>query len=871
MKKQRTKQPPRWAQNLLELYCRPELLEDLQGDLNEYFDRNVETRGFGVARVIYIVDVLKFFRGYTARKPTSLHFITNWIMIQSYIKTSRRSLLRNKLFSSINVAGLAISMSVGLLMIAFIADLLSYDQFHQNRDRIYRVITEHQSMNLASTSVKAGKEIKETISGIESLTILRNGFGGDAQTENKILPLNGLYADASFFKVFSFPLLYGDPETALKEPYSLVLTEHSARRIFGKIEVVGKPLTIDTLEYIVRGVLQDIPKHSHLRFESLASFSTAEILDRDTDGGLTSWKSIFMNYVYMVLPPNGSTNAMQSNLDALCEKENAAFETPPIHLSLQPLTNIVLGTKLVNQLGPVMNSLAIVILSCLALIIILSACFNYTNLSIARSMRRSREVGIRKVVGAQKRQVLSQFITESVIIASLALILSFGLFLLLRQQFISLHPFLENLTSLTLTPQILVYFITFALFIGVTAGILPALFYSRINATQALKDVSSLQLFRHVNFRKSLVVIQYVFSLIFITTTIVGYQQYKSFLTFDLGFTTENILNIRLQGNKSELLIKELKEVPEVTGISQSLMVMSLGSIYGAQMKYQSLDDSAGVWQNIVDDKYLPLHEHAIVAGKNFTPMTAYAVESEAIVNEQLLKKFSIGGGDPTKAIGEEIIIDGLKLTIVGVVQDFHYETVEDNIEPMVFRCMNNTTNGYVNVKISSNDWPATFSVLETAWRKIDQVHKLEAKFYDDQIAQAYSPFSMMLKVVGFLAFLALCISSMGLFGMVVFTTETRLKEMSIRKVLGASEGNLILILSKGFLLLLGIAALIAIPSTYFLFEKVILTNFAFHEPVGIVELMAGAAAVVTIGFLMLGSQTISIARSNPAVVLKNE
>jgi predicted lysophospholipase L1 biosynthesis ABC-type transport system permease subunit len=251
--------------------------------------------------------------------------------------------------------------------------------------------------------------------------------------------------------------------------------------------------------------------------------------------------------------------------------------------------------------------------------------------------------------------------------------------------------------------------------------------------------------------------------------------------------------------------------------------------------------------------------------------MTAYAVESEAIVNEQLLKKFSIGGGDPTKAIGEEIIIDGLKLTIVGVVQDFHYETVEDNIEPMVFRCMNNTTNGYVNVKISSNDWPATFSVLETAWRKIDQVHKLEAKFYDDQIAQAYSPFSMMLKVVGFLAFLALCISSMGLFGMVVFTTETRLKEMSIRKVLGASEGNLILILSKGFLLLLGIAALIAIPSTYFLFEKVILTNFAFHEPVGIVELMAGAAAVVTIGFLMLGSQTISIARSNPAVVLKNE
>ena len=868
--KHKSNTPPRWAQKLLELYCRPELLEDLQGDLNEYFDRNVKTQGPQKAKLIYIVDVLKFFRGYTVRKPTSRHLFINWIMIQSYIKTSRRSLLRNKLFSSINIIGLAVSMSVGLLMIAFIADLLSYDQFHKNKNRIYRVITEHQSMNFASTSVKAGKAIKQDISGVESLTILRNGFGGDAQTENKTLPIHGLWADESFFRVFTFPLLYGDPATALKEPYSIVLTQELANNIFGETNVVGKPIRINTVEYIVRGVLKEIPKHSHLRFESLASFSTAEILNQDTDGGLSSWKSIFMNYAYLVRSPNSSVEAMQASLDELCSRENTV-ENPPIHLSLQPLTKIVLGKRLVNQQGPVMNSGAIIILIGLALIIVLSACFNYTNLSIARSMRRSREVGIRKVIGAQRRQVLTQFITESVIIASFALILSFGLFLILRKQFISLHPFLENLTSLALTPQILIYFIAFAVVIGIVAGILPAIFYARINATRALKDVSSLQLFRHVNIRKSLIVIQYVFSLIFITTTIVGYKQYKSFLTFDLGFSTENIVNINLQGNKSDLLIKELNQLPEITGISQSLIVMSLGNIYGAQMKYQSLDDSASVWQNIVDDRYLPLHEHEFIAGKNFTPMTANAAESEAIVNEQLLKKFRIGVEDPTKAIGEEIIVDGLKLAIVGVVKDFHYETVEDNIEPMVFRCMSNTAAGYVNAKILSNDWPTTFSDLEIAWKKIDQVHPLDAKFYDDQIAQAYSPFSMMLKVIGFLAFLALCISSMGLFGMVVFTTETRLKEMNIRKVLGASAGNLIMILSRGFLMLLVIAALIAIPATYFLFEKVILTNFAYHQPVGVGELTLGALTVVTIAFAMLGSQTISIARSNPAVVLKNE
>ena len=240
-----------------------------------------------------------------------------------------------------------------------------------------------------------------------------------------------------------------------------------------------------------------------------------------------------------------------------------------------------------------MDSAAIWVLSGLAIIIILSACFNYTNLSIARSMRRSREVGIRKVIGASKSHVLGQFITESVIISLLALTFSFFIFLVLRPQFLSLHSFLENLTTLELSPEIIISFIGLAIVVGIVAGIIPAFFFSRVNATRVLKDASSLQLFRHVNMRKALIVVQYVFSLIFITTTTIGYKQYKSFLTFDLGFSTENILNINVQGNKADLLKKELSELPEVSGISQSLIVMSLGNIYGGQLKYKKMDDSS--------------------------------------------------------------------------------------------------------------------------------------------------------------------------------------------------------------------------------------------------------------------------------------
>ena len=869
--KQGDVRPPRWATRLLHWYCRAEIVEDLEGDLHEYFQRHARSKGIGRARLIYVIDVFKFFRSYTVRKPNFVDLLIQWIMIGSYIKTSGRSIVRHKLFSAINIAGLAISMSVGLVVIVFISDLMSYDRFHEKRDRIYRVITSNGSMVCASTSVVAGKKIDETLSGIEALTLLRRGFGGDVTTGQTTLPISGLWADASFFKVFTFPLLYGDPATALKEPYSLVLTEQSAKKIFGVTDVLGRSVKMDTLNYVITGVMKDIPKLSHLRFESLASFSTGELQKPDTDGGFMSWGSMYMNYVYMVLQKDSDPSVLQTSLDKISAAENKGLADSKISLSLQPLTDIAIGKKLVNQIGPVMNSAAIWILAGLAAVVILSACFNYTNLSVARAFRRSREVGIRKIIGAGKGHVVGQFLMESVIISLMALAVSFLLFLFLRTQFISLHSFLENLAVLKLTPGIVLSFIAFAIAVGITAGIIPALLFSRINPNKVLKDASTLKLFRHVNLRKGLIVVQYFFSLIFITSTVVGYKQYSSFLAFDLGFTTENILNINLQGNSASAVIKELKELPEVEAASQSLIVMSLGQIYGLSMKYEKTNDSADVWLNIINEHYLPLHRHAFLAGKNFTPKQEGATESEIIVNERLLKRFNIANSDPAKAIGEEVTMDGKKLTIVGVVKDFHYETVEDNIEPMAFRYFANTHHGFVNVKINSHDLPATRARIEEAWRKVDKVHPLDAKFYDDQIEQAYSAFSMMLKVIGFLAFLAVCISSMGLFGMVVFTTETRLKEISIRKVLGASEGKLILLLSKGFILLLSIAAGIALPITYLFFDKVVLANFVYHDPIGWPEMLIGFLSVMAIAFLMVGSQTFKVARSNPAEVLKRE
>ena len=873
-------EPPKLAQRLLEWYCRTAILEDLQGDLYEYFERNLKSKGPTYAKFIYWIDVLKFFRLYTVREPSFTNLYIYIIMISSYLKTFRRGLVRNKLFSFINIFGLAVSISVGLLVVAFVLDLRSYDDSQLKKDRIYRVISEHTSSNqtkmeLASTSVKAGKRIKETISGIEDITIMRQGFYGDAQVGENYLPLNATWADESFFKVFSFPLLKGDPASALKEPFSLVLTEKSAKKLFGDVEALGKIVKFDTVSYVVTGIAKDVSKLSHIRFDALVSFSSVEATSKN-DEYFYDWGSIWSNYVYLTLPPNTESDKLQANLSRLSVQENKALtDNVKIMLNLQPLKDIAIGQNLSNSIGPHVSPVVLWILGGLALVIILSACFNYMNLSIARSLRRAREVGIRKIIGAPFGHIFGQFMTESIFTALLSLIFSFFLFLFLRQQFLDLDPHLSDLVSLDLSFKLIAYFILLAIGVGIVAGFFPALFFSRINALQVVKDNAKFKVFRHINIRKALIVVQYSLSLIFIATTLIGFRQYKGMLSFDLGFKTDNILNIRTQGQNANLLIKELVEIPAVQATSKSLMITSLGSMHGNQFKYinpkDGSKDSAMIWMNMVDKNYLPLHQHKFAAGSNFNVNPKAGEESEVIVNEQALKRFNIAKQNPQKALGEQVIVDNKKLTIVGVLKDFHYGTLEHKIEPVIFRYSDDPKASNVNVLIKSTDIPATMASIENAWRKIDKVHPIDAKFYNDQLEKTYAQFSVMVKGIGFISFLAICIASLGLFGMVVFTTEVRLKEIGIRKVLGATESGLIFLLSKGFLLLLGVAALVALPATYLFFDQIILPKLVYHLPMAFYEFVVPVLAVMLLASLLIGSQTLKAARTNPVKNLKIE
>jgi putative ABC transport system permease protein len=870
--------PPQWAEDFLSWYCRPDVLEDLQGDLNEYFQRNVKAKGPRRARLIYVFDVLKFLRIYTICKPEFINLLINWIMLGSYIKTSGRNLMRNKLFSTINIIGLAISMSVGLMLIAFVVELKSYDTFHKNYNRIYRVNntlkSTHRENEFASTSVLAGKKIKESVSGIEDVVIVRTGFSKDVHIGDKTVSLSGLWVNDSFFNVFSFELLSGNASTALKEINSVVLTETSARKLFGSADVTGKQLVVDTANYTVTAVIKDPPMKSHLRFDMLGSFITLDskkIADKDKDW--MRWDYMWQNYVYLLLPESHNIPTIDRSLALISAEQNKTIENEAITLHTQPLSEIVLSEDLSNPIGPTFNKYLLWVLGGLAFVVIASACFNYTNLSIARALRRTREVGIRKVVGASRSQVFNQFIFEAVMVAVFSLVLAFALFVFIRPKFLSMDKYFSEVVTLEPTIEVYLLFLLMAVSVGTLAGFLPALFFSKLNTSKVLKNISSITLFKHINFRKALIIFQYTLSLAFIVSVGIGYRQYQYSLSFDLGLATENILNVDFQDNKPAVVMKEFGELPEVKQMSKSLYVTAVGTSWSGNIRYKDPQDSATLYYNYIDTEYLSLHNMELLAGENFkeTP-SEKSSDGGVIINQKALKWMNMK--NPEDAIGEEIFHDGKKRVVVGVVKDFHHNTLSEPIDNFAFLYFGeapSNNSGVLNLKIQSSDLPVFMNKLEAAWKKVDSTHPLKAEFYEDKIKNAYSELSAMINIIGFLAFLAISIASLGLLGMVVFTTETRLKEISVRKVMGASERHLIYLMSRGFVVLLAVASLIAIPCAYLLFDKVLFESIAYRAPIGFLDLFAGTLVVLGVAVLAISSQTVKVARINPATTLRNE
>lgn len=867
--------PPSWLDRLIESYCQPELLEDLQGDLHEYYQRNVDRKGKRYADWVFLIDVFKFFRLYTIRKPKVFGRMTYLHLTKNYFKTSVRNLSRNKLFSSINVVGLAISMSIGILMITYVSELLSFDQFHENKHRIYRVnshwdeITE-DPFSLASNSVYLGKKLQEELPELEEVLIMRRNFRKDLAKGDNVISVRGHYAEPSFFKVFSFEMVEGNPEMALVEPNSVVLTEKVAKKLFGDQQALGQIVEAKEETYHVTGVMKDVPYNSHMQFEVLCSFKTAELeaIKRESESFL-SWRSIWMNHIYVLLPENMKPGTLQANLDRIAESENALRDRYEITFSLQKLTDITPGIDLSNTPGPSTSWEMIYLLGGLIFIVIASSCFNYTNLSIARSIRRVKEVGVRKVVGANRPQVFAQFLFEAIILSLLALVAAFGLYQLVKPTFVTIMS--EN-TDLGMEFQWihLLYFLIFAIVIGFLAGGLPALVLSKVRPIAILQDLSGKKMIKGVNFRKGLIIFQFVISMALIISATIDYRQYKFSINYDLGFRTDNVVNLQLYDNDPDLLVPLLEQIPEIQEVSKSGMIPNTGEQWGEQVKYDDPMDSVRVHVNYVSQSYFDLHDLEFVAGGTW-PFDDRDSSQFIVIDEKLRKRLGFESAD--EAVGEAVTLswEEQKLKITGVINNYQYTQISYESRPCILIQAKSDDIQWINMTVNTQDPIALMSKMEKIWSEVDKVHPFEAMFFKDRIERSYSEYMMQFKVFSFLAFLAISIAAMGLLGMAVFTTETRLKEISVRKVLGATSNNLFILMSRGFMWMFVIAALIAMPLTYFLFEEVIFIDMAHRINVNLMDLLTGVVAILIIGLTTIIWQTKTAVRTNPAEILRNE
>jgi putative ABC transport system permease protein len=869
-----TNQPPKWANRFLEWYCRHDLLEDLQGDLYEHFDRNLSNKSLRSAKITYWLDVIKFCRPYTIRKFKIVNNINSIVMFKNYFKISFRSIARNKLFSAINIFGLAVGMSVCLLMITLFMEVRSYDRFHDDADRIFRINNIYQSLDedpshFASTSIIAGKRLQEEVPGIDGSVIMRRNFGGDAKVGDKVIPVSGVYASEGFFEVFSFKILRGNGATALVEPYSIVLTDETASKIFDEgVDPINQIIKVNDKDFKVTAIVEKPPFNSHLNFQSLASFATHESQEKESDNNIMGWTNMWMNYCYMKLAEGTTAQQVNERLASISAEENEKFDRISIQLTLQSILNIMTGPDLNNQIGASIGGKGLWVFGLLVFVVILSAGFNYTNLSIARSLRRAKEVGVRKVVGATKGQILSQFIIEACVISIISVVLSYGLFLILKPYFLNLAPEIQQTLHLDTPPKLFVYFFLFALLVGTLAGLFPAILLSKLKAVQVMKGVGNMKLFSKINLRKVLIVIQFTLSLVFIISASIAFKQYKYALAFDLGYKTENVLNIELQGNAADQVKSLYEAIPEISEIAVSSHLLSVGSRWGADLKYEDPMDSTTLWHASIDGNYIPMMRHRLLAGTNFDQRPLQEEETEIIVNETTIKRFNVG--TPEEAIGKYLKVDDKKLRIIGVIEDFQYAKINEGIDCFGFRYQPEEVYT-INLKLASPDLIGTMKKIESAWIDFDPVHEFQATFYDKELQKAYSEYSVMFTLVGFLAFLTMTIASLGLLGMAVYTAETRIKEISIRKVLGATEGSLIALLAKGFMWLLVISAAIAVPLAYFFFDNVILQGAVNRANIGAIELLGGVLIIFAIGFVTIGSQTWKAAKSNPAQTLRNE
>ena len=798
-------------------------------------------------------------------------------MFKNFFKTAFRNLLRNKIYAFINIAGLSIGLACAMLIILYVKDEMSYDRFHSNVGNIYRVVTQSvdkkgvKGRKDGNTGYFQGPRFTQNTPEIQSFVRIQSN-SIDMKMGTEIKSQDMLYVDSSFFSVFSFPLISGNPKTCLQDPHSIVLSEDAAKRHFGNKDAVGKIVMLKkdtTFEpYTVTAVTKKCPQNSSIQFEVLLPF----IMPANEASNSENWFNFFLN-TFVVLNPNANVQAVNAKMQRIYKAESKEAlklineKFGPIDFDndyfLQPFIDMHLNTELPaqNGLNNASNPVYSYILSGIALFILLIACINFVNLTVARSVKRAKEIGIRKVVGSNRQQLILQFLGESFFLC----ILAFGFAIILVLLILPVFNDLSNKAlalSYLLDVRLIAGYIVLFLITGLLAGFYPALVLSGYNPVETL--YSRFNLAGKNYLQKSLVVLQFALASFLIIATFTIYAQFNYLTTEKLGYDDSNLVVVNKSGIKHEqakLFKNELMKYPEILGVAPKN-----GGRWGTVAKIAN-DSTIQFTYETVDESYLSLLKMQLAQGRNFS--TDYPSDSinSVLVNESFVKKAGW-----KKPIGEIVNFwyDNKNYSVVGVVKDYHYASLNEEIGPELFTMKHTNDFGTFFIKIKPNSETQSLKAIQKTFKQLFPLSPYSYEFKELQNRNSYEAEAKWKQIMLFAAILTIFISCIGLFGLSVLSAEKRNKEIGIRKVLGASVNAIVTILSKDFLKLVCIALLIAIPSAWIAAIKW-LENYPYRISLSWWLFASAAILVVGIALITVSFQAIKTAIANPVKSLRTE
>jgi putative ABC transport system permease protein len=787
----------------------------------------------------------------------------------NYLKTAGRKIGRQKGYAFINVAGLAIGLAVCMLISLWVLDELGFDRFHRNIDRIFRIYLDESATAPGSASALTPPPMAAALKKDFPEVLRSTRFGtwqkrlvsvGDRSfTETKYM-----HVDPDFFMMFSFPLVKGDPASAFAAPYSVVLTEAAAEKYFGSEDPMGKTLNVDhAFDVVVTGVLRNVPAGSSLEFDLLSPF---DILLKEYIGDENRDNWGFNSFSTFVMLPDESAGPGLG-------RKIAGYITTILPedtdiLALQPLSAIHLRSGLGHDYNNKGDIKYVWIFGALAVFILAIACVNFMNLTTARSANRAREVGLRKVVGATRRQLVRQFFAESVLTALLSFVGALFLVELLIRPFNALAA--KDLPSvLKMHPPVLLGFFGLALVTGLFAGTYPAIFLSAFRPAAVLKGTLR-SAGSNPLLRKALVIFQFSLSVFLIAGTAVISRQLSYMMKLDLGFQRESVVRLSLYGDfleKYETIREQFLRNPDVLGVTASLSLPTniLNSPGTPEWEGKNPDEQMEIRADFVDYDYLETFGIPLVEGRSFRRDMATDAETAFIVNEEAVRRMRLA----PPVVGKTFGFWGIKGQIIGVMKDAHLQSLHHKIEPMVFKIFPDWFRT-MYIKIRAGDIRASLASLEKTWQGLKLGYPFEARFLDDDFETLYRTERRLGTLFRYFAALAVFIGCLGLLGLASFMAEQKAKEIGIRKVLGASVSEVTLMMSGQFVKWVLAANLIALPAAWIVMGRW-LGGFAYRAEIGIWIFLLSAGLSLGLALLTVAFQSIRAARSNPVVALRQE